>query len=325
VEAARAVLRALLPESASDIRGAALSVEALRQRAGYAERLADFEELLHILDGELRLLTPASAEEAGPPAARRYQLTHDYLVPSLHAWLTQQQRETRRGRAELYLVERAAAWATRHERRQLPTLGEWLSIRFFTRSRDWTASQRDLMRQATRLHGLSALIFSAAALLLAWGSWEGWGRYQERARREALVHPELTPEARAYLRELDISDLVNSMPGVFYLKDRNGVYIFANDNWTYFLEDREARFLRGSEIVGKTDFDLPWKENAEEYRRQDREVLASGEAKTFRAVYRLRDGTRAPFVIVSAPLRNRRGEIIGIIGYAVQEPAGDKK
>src|SRR5262249_44718267 len=35
----------------------------------------------------------------GPAGARYYQLTHDYLVPSLRDWLTRKQKETRRGRA----------------------------------------------------------------------------------------------------------------------------------------------------------------------------------------------------------------------------------
>jgi hypothetical protein len=54
------------------------------------------------------------ADNAASQQARRddrlyYQLTHDYLVPSLREWLTRKQKETRRGRAELRLAERAAA------------------------------------------------------------------------------------------------------------------------------------------------------------------------------------------------------------------------
>ena len=37
-----------------------------------------------------------------------YELTHDYLVHSLREWLTRKQRESRTGRAELCLAERAA-------------------------------------------------------------------------------------------------------------------------------------------------------------------------------------------------------------------------
>jgi hypothetical protein len=44
-------------------------------------------------------------------------LTHDYLVPSLRDWLTRKRKETRRGRAELLLADRAAVWNARPENR----------------------------------------------------------------------------------------------------------------------------------------------------------------------------------------------------------------
>ena len=76
--------------------------------------------MIRILDSEIRLITPTDPEgvqtEDGEPdgvgprssGVRFYQLTHDYLVPSLRDWLTRKQRETRRGRAELRLAQRSA-------------------------------------------------------------------------------------------------------------------------------------------------------------------------------------------------------------------------
>ncbi|MFM8398495.1 MAG: hypothetical protein ACKOAH_11765, partial [Pirellula sp.] len=60
-----------------------------------------FAELIALLDKNLRLITPA--DESGQEN-RSYQLTHDYLVPSLREWLNQKQRETKKGRAELKLA-----------------------------------------------------------------------------------------------------------------------------------------------------------------------------------------------------------------------------
>ena len=77
-----------------------------------------------------------------------YQLTHDYLVPSLRDWLTRKQKETRRGRAELLLADRAAVWNARPENRQLPSLLQWLSIRWLTQKKNWTPPQRKMMRKA---------------------------------------------------------------------------------------------------------------------------------------------------------------------------------
>ena len=101
----------------------------LRRGSGYADRPRDFDDLIALLDAELRLITPTDPEGAygeGPSDQARggayYQLTHDYLVHSLRDWLTRKQRETRRGRAELRLAERAALWNARPENRLCPRL-----------------------------------------------------------------------------------------------------------------------------------------------------------------------------------------------------------
>ena len=48
---------------------------------------------------------PAAAAADDPAGGDvGYQLTHDYLVPSLRQWMTRKQRETHRGRAELRMA-----------------------------------------------------------------------------------------------------------------------------------------------------------------------------------------------------------------------------
>ena len=89
-------------------------------------------------------MTPTSRSK---PGEKYYQLTHDYLVPSLRDWLTRKQKETRRGRAELLLADRAAVWNARPENRQLPSLLQWLQIRWLTQKKNWTPPQRKMMRQ----------------------------------------------------------------------------------------------------------------------------------------------------------------------------------
>jgi formylglycine-generating enzyme required for sulfatase activity len=198
--AARALLQALLPEQGTDLKGHMRSREVLQQVCGCGQRPGDFEQLLGILDGELRLVTPTDPEElarsasegTGPQvrsasAGRYYQLTHDYLVPSLREWLTRKQKETRRGRAELRLAERAAAWTARPENRHLPAWWEWLNIRLYTRKRDWTGPQRQMMRRAGRYHGTRGLALMAFLLLLLWGGWLGLGWQESQALRHRLL------------------------------------------------------------------------------------------------------------------------------------------
>src|SRR5690348_16264285 len=116
--------------------------------SGYTSRPRDFDDLIRILDSELRLITPAESEgNEGTSASQEkvgekcYQLTHDYLVPSLRDWLTRKQKETRRGRAELLLADRAGVWNVRPENRQLPSLWQWCSICWLTHKKNWTPPQ----------------------------------------------------------------------------------------------------------------------------------------------------------------------------------------
>ena len=163
-KSAEHVLKALLPESGTSIKGHMRSHEELMEASGYAARPKAFGDLLHILDSETRLITPidpegidTEGEERHDPEGRFYQLTHDYLVPSLREWLTRKQKETRRGRAELRLAERSALWNAKPENRLLPSFWEWVTIGLLTRKKDWTEPQQKMMRRAGRVHGLSAV------------------------------------------------------------------------------------------------------------------------------------------------------------------------
>ncbi len=159
-QAARALLKALLPESGTDIKGHMRPYDSLLEATGYASRRERFDDLLRILDTELRLITPTDPDislEANSQTDTReksYQLTHDYLVLSLRNWLTRKQQESRRGRAELNLEERSDLWNSKQENRFLPSLVEFLSMRFMTRKSTWTSPQRAMMNAARRFLGI---------------------------------------------------------------------------------------------------------------------------------------------------------------------------
>jgi serine/threonine protein kinase/formylglycine-generating enzyme required for sulfatase activity/energy-coupling factor transporter ATP-binding protein EcfA2 len=170
-KAARAALAALLPDAGADIKGHMRSSQELLSVSGYAARPKEFDDLIRILDGEIRLITPTDAkDDAGgdakpvEPNQKYYQLTHDYLVPSLRDWLTRKQKETRRGRAELLLADLAGIWNARPDNRLLPTLPQWLSIGWHTRKSAWTPPQRTMMRQARRYHSIRFAIAAACVL-----------------------------------------------------------------------------------------------------------------------------------------------------------------
>jgi eukaryotic-like serine/threonine-protein kinase len=222
-KAAQSVLKALLPETGTDIKGQMRSRQELLEASGYANRPRDFDDLIHILDPELRLITPTDPEwvagdewrVAGenfghdptiadegihpstlhaPPSSRYYQLTHDYLVHSLRDWLTRKQKETRRGRAELKLAERAGLWNAKPENRHLPTLWEWLGIRTLTHRRRWTDPQRAIMQRASRFHRSRLTIAAVLVGLLTAAGFYTWNRV-DRYQRELLAQKASEQEA----------------------------------------------------------------------------------------------------------------------------------
>jgi serine/threonine protein kinase/formylglycine-generating enzyme required for sulfatase activity len=201
--AAQAVLKSLLPESLTDIRGPMRPEAELRKAAGYREHTSDFDDLMLILDKELRLVTSADPDggttdraSSVPAMGHHYELTHDYLVHSLRDWL-----DEGRGPAEILMAELAALWRARPERRHLPSVLEYLYMAFGVRRRDRSASQQALMKAAGRHHGTRFALLAAAMVALA--SW-CWNVYQEnKAERkvEQLLAAQ-TAKAQDIIEEL---------------------------------------------------------------------------------------------------------------------------
>ncbi len=235
--ACRAVLEALLPDSGTEIKGRMRPIHELMDLAGYADRLPEFEEVLHILDVELRLITPtdpdgvdenmetpegngkaraiSAASSFAPRLSnlRYYQLTHDFLVPAVREWLARKQRETPAGRTQLLLNERAALWTTKPETKQLPTWVEWLTIVRRTNRARWTESQRKMMHVASRVHVTRmALLIStfAATILLTVGLYAWWRQHRLYDQADQLTEQLLGSELT---RVPPLVDRLHNLPG----------------------------------------------------------------------------------------------------------------
>jgi formylglycine-generating enzyme required for sulfatase activity len=211
-KAAEAILKALLPEQGTDIKGAMKSKHVLLQASGYAHRPDDFVELLDILNSELRLITPtpppgSEAEEetqaASPELEQYYQLTHDYLVPAVRDWVRLKQTEARRGRAELRLAELSSLWNSKPENRHLPSALEWANIHLLTRKKDWNEPQRRMMRKAGWVYGSRTLAPLVLLGLLTWGSIEVCGTLRASRQVESLWTATSTTDLPGLLQQLD--------------------------------------------------------------------------------------------------------------------------
>jgi PAS domain S-box-containing protein len=106
-----------------------------------------------------------------------------------------------------------------------------------------------------------------------------------------------------------LSLIMNNIPQAVFWKDRDLVYLGCNQA---FAED--AGLASPEEIIGKTDFDMPWKEQAELYRADDGLVMESGEPKiNYEEPHTTSDGSRTRVRTSKIPVREN-GEIVAVLG-----------
>lgn len=109
-----------------------------------------------------------------------------------------------------------------------------------------------------------------------------------------------------------LENIIAHMPGHVYWKDNNGVYQGCNNR-----QAQSAGLQFGYEVIGKTDFDLPWgKEQAKLIRKNDRQIMETGETEVIEEIIKVKDKD-AIFLSHKSPIRNKNGEIIGVLGMSV--------
>jgi PAS domain S-box-containing protein len=95
-----------------------------------------------------------------------------------------------------------------------------------------------------------------------------------------------------------------------FWKDKNLVYLGCN---TVFA--RDAGFAGPKDMIGKNDNQMVWREQAEAYRRDDRQVIESGRSKLLIEESQTTPAGKTITLLSSKlPLRDARGEIIGMLG-----------
>ncbi|WP_268869469.1 ATP-binding protein [Rickettsiella massiliensis] len=106
--------------------------------------------------------------------------------------------------------------------------------------------------------------------------------------------------------------MIATIPGSLYWKDREGVYLGCND---YVAKIAGVSSVK--EVIGKTDFDFSWKDEAPTILQTEREIMESEVPKELEISGRLSDGKKATFLVVKAPLYNANKEVIGILATSL--------
>lgn len=107
-----------------------------------------------------------------------------------------------------------------------------------------------------------------------------------------------------------LQQIIGSLPARVFWKDRNSRYLGCNKLFAH-----DAGFSHPEELIGKSDSELPWKDQAKLYRADDRAVMTTGVAKLdYEEPQTTPDGDIIWLSTSKVPLHNSQHEIIGILG-----------
>ena len=108
-----------------------------------------------------------------------------------------------------------------------------------------------------------------------------------------------------------LQNVISNIPYCVFWKDRNSVYLGCNDNFA-----KLAGIEKPEDIIGKTDYDLPWKkEESDFYTKIDKEVMSKvTPILNIEEPVHKADGKLATILTSKVPMQNEDGEVTGILG-----------
>ncbi|MDF1758869.1 MAG: ATP-binding protein [Legionellaceae bacterium] len=107
------------------------------------------------------------------------------------------------------------------------------------------------------------------------------------------------------------SDIMNHIPGHVYWLDLNNTYIGCN------LEHAQKVGLNDkSDIVGKTNFDMPWRDKADIVNRTNDNVIKNDKHYSIKESSII-NGVPSVYLSNKVPLKNSKNEIIGLLGISI--------
>lgn len=130
-------------------------------------------------------------------------------------------------------------------------------------------------------------------------------------------HLDITERKRAVRKAEEQKDLlshiISIIPAYIFWKDRDSRFLGCNEIFA-----KAAGLGNPDEIVGKSDYDLIWKNDADQYQHADRLVMNSKEPKlNFEEWQTREDGRQMALLTSKVPLTDAEGTVIGILGVYI--------
>ncbi len=111
---------------------------------------------------------------------------------------------------------------------------------------------------------------------------------------------------------LYLKNIIRNMPGSIYWKDKEGLFLGCND-----FVVKMAGLNSQDDIIGKSDYELVWKDVADQIRKNDLEIMQSKESRELEEIVTLFNGEKVVMLTNKTPLFDDDHTVIGIIGISV--------
>ncbi len=107
-----------------------------------------------------------------------------------------------------------------------------------------------------------------------------------------------------------IKKIIDYIPHYIFWKDKNSVFLGCNETFA-----KSAGLSSPKEIIGKTDYDLPWtKTESDNYRADDKAVMQKGVPKLhIEETQTFSDGKKITLSTSKVPLFDPKGDIFGVV------------
>lgn len=242
----------------------------------------DYSAMIHAaIDGEVRLFcldeAPANFYLYRLKAQDRFRKTFPLYTGQMH-------RAVRKGNDEMLAFVEAGMAAI--DPADLDALRE-----------KWMGQPLALSPYARYFAWAIGGLFIAGALLAL------WVRLLRRQVRQRTAELEM--------RRAQLISVVNSIPDLVWLKDRNGVYLACNSRFEKLYGHPEAM------IVGRTDHDFVDQQTADAFRAYDlRAIEADGPVSNEEWLTFADGGEQVLVETVKTAIHGSNGELIGVLGIA---------
>ena len=114
------------------------------------------------------------------------------------------------------------------------------------------------------------------------------------------------------IKKIAVEKIINQLPGHVYWKAKNGTLLGCNKKT---LETFGLSSLK--DYVGKTDYDLLPKNQADKIRKIDKEVIRTGKTILTEEEGNVGSGSTVLYLSYKTPLKTEKGKIIGISGVSL--------